>query len=182
MVVLELGDLHHFENREQVRSSNVHHIPHRITPPGRPYHLLYQACRHSAVLTCKSRRRREYALKLTQCPLEGPAPLRSSAAEAWNTKPDRTETSRRQTFFSALSGTIAPTLCRRMRQPRQFALLGCIFGALDAVSCSFGVCLEWRDSDQSLLAFRVLACQRARRSLSRAKCAGDVEEKRGCGG
>ena len=122
--------------------------PQESTPPEKPYHLPYQSFRHCAVLASKRRRPHKHASTLTRYPLGSPAPLRSSAAQAGHTKADRTELSRRQISVRALSGMIAPTLCRLMRQPRQLAALGCTSGVLDAVSCSFGVCLEWRDTDQ----------------------------------
>jgi hypothetical protein len=77
-----------------------------------------------------------------------------------------------------------------MRQPRQLAVLGRVFGALDAVPCSFGKCLEWRDKSRCLLAFRDLACEGARRGAlpgpselaSWWKSVAVEAERLGCGG
>ena len=64
----------------------------------------------------------------------------------------------RQMTVLALSGSVASAFCQQMRQPREFGAFSCISGVLDAVSCCFSVCLEWRDADQYLLVFGVLVC------------------------
>lgn len=110
-------------SREPVRAQDLRYEHDRIfesktqstqsTPLEQSYHL-------PPGIPYNSRRPHKHALTLIKNPPEGPAPLRSSAAQAGHTKPDRTEST---SNFSA-KRLVAPTFRWRMRQPRQLATLG----------------------------------------------------------
>lgn len=82
---LELQDTSMFVSLRATKKNSLD------TPPENPYLLPFQAPKRFAVLALLSRSPYKHACTLTQYPPDSPAPLRSSAAQAGHTKPERAE-------------------------------------------------------------------------------------------